>query len=57
MECEKCNCKKLCDKLILAGVSDISCRELKKIIQELLDEKKEIWYNNKCRKELRKNGR
>ena len=42
MECEKCNCKKLCDKLVLAGVSGISCRELKKIIQELLDEKKEI---------------
>ena len=42
MECEKCNCKKLCDKLILAGVSGISCQELKKIIQELLDEEKEM---------------
>lgn len=37
MECEKCNCKNLCDKLVLVGVSGISCLELKKIIQEIID--------------------
>jgi hypothetical protein len=42
MECEKCNCKKLCDKLIASGVSGISCQELKKIIQEILDKEKEM---------------
>ena len=42
MECEKCNYKKLCDKLILVGVSGISCQELKKIIQEIIDKEKKM---------------
>lgn len=41
MKCEKCNYKKLCDKLIASGVSGISCQELKKIIQEIVDKEKE----------------
>ena len=41
MDCEKCNCKNLCDKLVLVCNGGISCLELKKIIQEIIDKEKQ----------------